>query len=464
MVRSKFANVKGGGKGKREGKSERNNGSNRERAVERANANEAAAYHLAMAKRFQREAEGAVGETKRRDSDWDCLECGDVQFAKNTECRKCGEQKPGGSGAPAGGAVGEAKRKSGVSDWDCLECGDVQFAKNTECRKCGAQKPARSGGRPASPYSPSGGRPSRADRLMPSAKGKSFGKGKPSSAKKAKLTMDDIMKDKIKAVDPSLKLWVGGLSDTTTWKTLADHFEQLFAKPKIVDIMRGGKSACISYETTAEVLLAAVALNTTEVDGNIIEVGQWGAEIPEERRQARKEKGGRGMRGEDGEGNAGDADAADGEQREKKPKRVRVKPGKGPREGKGKPSVNQGGKFAKRFAEGEMQHKQNKAALEHIDHACKVYVGGLPDDVSLQEVIDFFEPFVGIPKVTDLRRKGTACVAFESDVDVFSAIASCNGADLNGSTITVDEWTRPVERRVKKDDDEPTDAPTDADY
>ena len=36
----------------------------------------------------------------RRPGDWDCPECGDHQFARNTECRQCGEPKPldGGGG------------------------------------------------------------------------------------------------------------------------------------------------------------------------------------------------------------------------------------------------------------------------------------------------------------------------------------------------------------------------------
>lgn len=30
----------------------------------------------------------------RRPGDWDCPKCDDLQFARNTECRKCGEPKP----------------------------------------------------------------------------------------------------------------------------------------------------------------------------------------------------------------------------------------------------------------------------------------------------------------------------------------------------------------------------------
>merc|ERR1719359_593610 len=65
--------------------------------------------------------------------DWVCYSCGDLQFAKNTECRKCGAAAP----------VGKGTKKPG--DWFCPNCNDLQFAKNTECRKCGTPNPDPAG-------------------------------------------------------------------------------------------------------------------------------------------------------------------------------------------------------------------------------------------------------------------------------------------------------------------------------
>merc|ERR1719291_991385 len=80
--------------------------------------------------------------------DWTCASCGDHQFARNTACRKCGAAKPeedDGMVATAGGCQGGSMMPSYAKpgDWTCTACGDLQFARNAACRKCGA---AKSGG------------------------------------------------------------------------------------------------------------------------------------------------------------------------------------------------------------------------------------------------------------------------------------------------------------------------------
>eukprot|EP00930_Biecheleria_cincta_P061781 TRINITY_DN47334_c0_g1_i1.p1 TRINITY_DN47334_c0_g1~~TRINITY_DN47334_c0_g1_i1.p1 ORF type:complete len:216 (-),score=26.56 TRINITY_DN47334_c0_g1_i1:213-821(-) len=37
---------------------------------------------------------GGGRQQERRPGDWECTKCGDLQFARNMECRKCGEPKP----------------------------------------------------------------------------------------------------------------------------------------------------------------------------------------------------------------------------------------------------------------------------------------------------------------------------------------------------------------------------------
>jgi len=65
--------------------------------------------------------------------DWMCSSCGDHQFAKNTECRKCGAARSGGGGWGAKG-----KR---AGDWFCPNCNDLQYADNAKCRKCSTPNP-----------------------------------------------------------------------------------------------------------------------------------------------------------------------------------------------------------------------------------------------------------------------------------------------------------------------------------
>ena len=47
--------------------------------------------------------------------DWICSNCGDLQFARNDKCRKCGEPKPRDAGGPA---EGKAKGKMGGGGWE----------------------------------------------------------------------------------------------------------------------------------------------------------------------------------------------------------------------------------------------------------------------------------------------------------------------------------------------------------
>lgn len=83
--------------------------------------------------------------------DWMCSQCGDHQFSRNMACRKCGAPKPddgtGGMGAigGCGGGCGDMSNMK-PGDWLCQQCGDLQFAKNQACRKCGAPHPMMGGG------------------------------------------------------------------------------------------------------------------------------------------------------------------------------------------------------------------------------------------------------------------------------------------------------------------------------
>eukprot|EP00933_Yihiella_yeosuensis_P002998 TRINITY_DN10527_c0_g1_i1.p1 TRINITY_DN10527_c0_g1~~TRINITY_DN10527_c0_g1_i1.p1 ORF type:complete len:437 (-),score=68.19 TRINITY_DN10527_c0_g1_i1:107-1417(-) len=116
-----------------------------------------------------------IGEV--REGDWECPACGDLQFSRNTSCRRCGEMKPVISG-------NNQVMKPG--DWICPNpsCKDLQFEKNIECRKCGTPKPGGGGrdtGRGSSrgpqirhePYSP----PVRSAPALPASNGRDFKAG-----------------------------------------------------------------------------------------------------------------------------------------------------------------------------------------------------------------------------------------------------------------------------------------------
>lgn len=77
---------------------------------------------------------GQLGPPTQKTGDWMCKGCGDLQFARNTVCRRCGSARPndGVSGTPWFAEGG---------DWLCPGCGDLQFKRNNSCRKCGLARP-----------------------------------------------------------------------------------------------------------------------------------------------------------------------------------------------------------------------------------------------------------------------------------------------------------------------------------
>merc|ERR1719491_2019605 len=89
-----------------------------------------------------------------RPGDWRCPQCNDNQYAFRTECRKCNTAKPSGmsgAGMGDGGGMGGGSMMMGrgvnqqrrEGDWDCPQCNDMQYASRTECRKCGTAKPTQ---------------------------------------------------------------------------------------------------------------------------------------------------------------------------------------------------------------------------------------------------------------------------------------------------------------------------------
>merc|ERR1740117_816903 len=68
--------------------------------------------------------------------DWICPGCGDHQYARNDECRKCSTPKP-----TEGLVQISSNSQLKPGDWICPGCGDHQFGRNEECKQCGTAKP-----------------------------------------------------------------------------------------------------------------------------------------------------------------------------------------------------------------------------------------------------------------------------------------------------------------------------------
>lgn len=97
---------------------------------------------------------------------------------------------------------------------------------------------------------------------------------------------DSKMKEKLRAVDHSLKAWVGGLSEKTTWKQLKQHFTDNGCEVDLVDLMKKG-TAVVTFKTEDEVTSAVGSLNSTVLDDSTIEVDVWTK--PERKEKVKKE-------------------------------------------------------------------------------------------------------------------------------------------------------------------------------
>jgi len=85
-----------------------------------------------------------------RPGDWNCAKCGNLNFAFRTECHRnnCNEPRPTGDeeGVPGAANVtagGYGRAQGG--DWNCEKCGYMNFARRTECNQC--KEPRTGGGR-----------------------------------------------------------------------------------------------------------------------------------------------------------------------------------------------------------------------------------------------------------------------------------------------------------------------------
>jgi len=242
------------------------------------------------------------------------------------------------------------------------------------------------------------------------AKGKGKGKGMVKGKGKGLAKPVNKYEQKLRQIDPSLLAWVGGLSPKTTWKQVEKHFAEV-AKPTLSDVKQnnGKTTAIVAFKTADDVAAAVAGLNGSELLGKTIEVDVWVKGMKEE-----------------------------GSERKKKPKVRTIK------------SVKT--KFANTQAPKAPSKFEEK--LKNIDPSLKVWVGGLSEKTTWKALEKHFSE-VAKPAVTDIMKKGKGVVAYKTEEEVASAIATLNGSELDGNTIEVDVWTKPEKReRKKKEADE----------
>ncbi|XP_052455715.1 zinc finger Ran-binding domain-containing protein 2-like isoform X2 [Carassius gibelio] len=86
------------------------------------------------------------------DGDWVCPDkkCGNVNFARRTSCNRCGREKTTeakmmkAGGTEIGKTLAEkSKGLFSANDWQCKTCGNVNWARRSECNMCNTPKYAK---------------------------------------------------------------------------------------------------------------------------------------------------------------------------------------------------------------------------------------------------------------------------------------------------------------------------------
>ncbi|KAJ1451243.1 hypothetical protein M885DRAFT_530131 [Pelagophyceae sp. CCMP2097] len=84
--------------------------------------------------------DGGKGAPRNRaPNDWDCPSCPNVNFARRTECNRCGTARPKGMGEDAPNAP-QGGRARAEGDWNCPSCNNVNWLKRASCNQCGIKK------------------------------------------------------------------------------------------------------------------------------------------------------------------------------------------------------------------------------------------------------------------------------------------------------------------------------------
>jgi len=241
--------------------------------------------------------------------------------------------------------------------------------------------------------------------------------------------------DGLNAIDPALKVWVGGLAPGVTWKELQNHFREA-GRVIWSEVLPKG-IGCVAFKTQAQAASAIASHDGSELGGQAIQVDTWDKKPP------KKGAGAKGGPPSPGKGGKGPAAAAGFGPAAGKGNGVVATKGAGMGMGMGMAMggmMGKGGMMAKgdlMMAKGGMM--MAKGGINDIDPQRKVWVGGLAEGVTWNELQKHFKE-AGKTTWAEVLPKGVGCVAFKTAAQAEKAIGLLNGSELGGQPIEVDAW------------------------
>lgn len=225
--------------------------------------------------------------------------------------------------------------------------------------------------------------------------------------------------EKLKKFEAEQKVWIAGLKPSVTWKQLEKHaVDTCGTKPKVSEVTGKGKGV-LAFATADEATTAIAIMNGSELAGDVIEADVW----------TQKER-------------TPKTETEDGEKPKRKEKTKEQKKAKEQR------------RLERRKAEKTTDPgKMLAEKINAVDAENKVWVGELSPDTSTGKIKQHFisKGCKGVNLVKTMK-KGTAVVTFKTADDATTAIAICNGTDLDGQTIVADVWVKadPAERAARR--------------
>mmetsp|Transcript_11507 Transcript_11507/g.26047 ORF Transcript_11507/g.26047 Transcript_11507/m.26047 type:complete len:250 (-) Transcript_11507:152-901(-) len=227
-------------------------------------------------------------------------------------------------------------------------------------------------------------------------------------------------KDSFKVLPQNVQstVWIGGIPEGLTFDEIKTNFG---AAGTVKKVQFTGKGTGFAWFGSPEEAANAIAMfNGSNVNGSTLQVDAWTG-------SGKGSKGGDGGWSSGGKGGGG---------------------GWGGGKSWGKGSWGKGGGWG--ASEGAWQPqfggkgkggggKGFKVLKENIP--CTVWIGGLPEGLTHEEIKSNFEA-AGTVKKVQLTGKGTGFAWFGTPQEATQAIAMFNGSNVNGSTLQVDAWTK----------------------